>query len=118
LFVNGTAACLARRGSELRLVLSPNDNSPDRQPDRALFKLTVLAHAAQQASMSGIEDPLVAHYSKAHCQQLLRLSWLAPDILSAIVEGRQPITLTGRRLLRTANLPLIWQQQREHLGFA
>ena len=68
--------------------------------------------------MNGKENPLVAYYSKAHRQQLLRLSRLAPEILSAIVEGRQPVTLTGRRLLRAVNLPLNWQQQRELLGFA
>ena len=77
-----------------------------------------LARAAQQASLNGKKDPLVDPYSKAHRQELLRLSWLAPDILSAIVEGRRPVTLTGRRLLRTANLPLNWQQQRELFGFA
>ena len=112
------SACLARRGSEVRLIVSPDDSSPDRQPDPVLLKLVVLARTAQQAQLSGSEDPLVSHYSKAHLQQLLRISWLAPDILSAVVEGRQPVTLTGRRLLRTANMPLSWQAQRELLGFA
>lgn len=98
--------------------MSPDDSSPDRQPDPVLLKLVVLARTAQQAQLSGSEDPLVSHYSKAHLQQLLRISWLAPDILSAVLEGRQPVTLTGRRLLRTANMPLSWQAQRELLGFA
>ncbi len=110
-------ACLARRGSEVRLVISADDSSPDRQRDPVLLKLVVLARAAQHARLNGEEDGLVSHYSKPHLQQLLRISWLAPDILSAITEGRQPVTLTGRRLLRTANIPLSWQQQRELLGF-
>jgi hypothetical protein len=45
------------------------------------------------------------------------LSWLAPDILTAIAGGRQPPTLTGRRLLRAANVPLDWQEQRRFFGF-
>lgn len=111
-------ACLARRGSEVRLVVGTDDGPSEQQPDPVLLKLVVLARAAQQARISGTDDPLVSHYSKAHRQQLLRISWLAPDILSAVVEGRQPVALTGRRLLRTANIPLEWQQQRELLGFA
>ena len=110
-------ACLARHGSEVRLVISADDSSPDRQPDPVLLKLVVLARVAQQARLEGSEDTLVSYDSKAHLQQLLRHSWLAPDILSVIAEGRQPVTLTGRRLLRTANIPLSWQQQRELLGF-
>ena len=110
-------ACFARRGSEVRLVVGNDDGSAEQQPDPALLKLVVLARVAQQARLNGTDDPLVSHYSKAHLQQLLRISWLAPDILSAVVEGRQPVTLTGRRLLRTANIPLNWQQQRELLGF-
>ena len=111
-------ACLARRGSELKLVIRADDSSPERVPDPVLVKLVVLARAAQQARINGSDDPLVSHYSKAHLQQLIRISWLAPDILSAVVDGRHPATMTGRRLLRTANIPLDWQQQRELLGFA
>jgi len=33
---------------------------------------------------------MVSNYSKRHLWQLLRLNWLAPDIVTAIVEGRQP----------------------------
>ena len=111
-------ASLARRGSEVKLVIRANDGAPEREADPVLLKLVVLARAAQQARTEGREDALISHYSKAHLQQLLRISWLAPDILAAITHGTQPVTLTGRRLLRTANIPLRWQQQRELLGFA
>jgi hypothetical protein len=43
------------------------------------------------------------------------LSCLAPDIIEAIVEGKQPETLTARRLDDPA-LPLEWVQQRKVLG--
>jgi site-specific DNA recombinase len=112
------SASLARRGSEVKLVISPTDRALEREPDPVLLRLMALARAAQLARLDGRDDALVAHYSKAHLQQLLRISWLAPDILAAVTEGRQPVTLTGRRLLRTANIPLGWQQQRELLGFA
>ncbi len=78
---------IARRGAEIRIIQS-SGGSLSNAPDAVLLKLGVLARAAQQAQLSGNEEPLVAHYSKAHRQQLLCISWLAPDIVSSICEGR------------------------------
>ena len=111
-------ACLAHKGGELKLVVPVRGTEPARSPDPVLLKLVVLAHTAQQADLKGEDDELVDRYSTAHYRHLLRISWLAPDILAAIVEGRQPVTLTGRRLLRVTNLPLEWAAQRKLLGFA
>ena len=47
---------------------------------------------------------------------LVGLSCLAPEIVTAIVEGRQPPGLTARRL-RKLELPLAWEAQRRLLGF-
>ena len=49
---------------------------------------------------------------------LLRISYLAPDIVTAILDGRQPMQLNRQRLARATNLPVEWQAQREMLGFA
>jgi len=48
---------------------------------------------------------------------LAALGCLAPDIVTAIVEGRQPASLTARRL-QDIDLPLAWPDQRALLGFA
>src|SRR5262249_32735797 len=50
----------------------------------------------------------------AHVRRLLRVAYLAPDIVEAIIEGRQPRTLTGKRLLR--GIPLSWADQRDTFG--
>ncbi|MFC7498670.1 hypothetical protein ACFQRC_05490 [Enterovirga sp. GCM10030262] len=47
----------------------------------------------------------------------MRISWLAPDIIAAIVGGTQPATLTGRRLLRATDIPLAWKAQRAYFQF-
>jgi hypothetical protein len=48
-----------------------------------------------------------------------RLSYLSPEIVRAILVGRQPIELTPTRLaMLSRNLPHDWQQQRRLLGFA
>jgi len=45
------------------------------------------------------------------------LGFLAPDILTAIANGRQPVGLTATKLLRDTRLPLPWSEQRKMLGF-
>src|SRR5262249_36775925 len=50
----------------------------------------------------------------AHVRRLLRVAYLAPDIVEAIIEGRQPRTLTVKRLLR--GIPLSWADQRATFG--
>jgi len=49
--------------------------------------------------------------------RILTLGLLAPDIVEAILSGRQPIELTARRLKRTRDLPVSWAEQRRVLGF-
>jgi site-specific DNA recombinase len=49
---------------------------------------------------------------------LLRLTLLAPDITSAILEGRHPAGFTAQKLVTHAALPLAWSEQRQVLGFA
>jgi site-specific DNA recombinase len=43
---------------------------------------------------------------------------LAPDIVSAILNGRHPPELTARRLMDDTRLLLDWNEQRRCLGFA
>lgn len=86
------AATLARRGNEMRLVI-PADSSPG-EADPVLVKLVAQASAAREALITGVPDPMVSNYSKRHLWQLLRLNWLAPDIVTAIAEGRHVRVLT------------------------
>jgi DNA invertase Pin-like site-specific DNA recombinase len=109
-------ATLGRRGKELKVILI-GDDAAQGKVDPVLLKLISHAALAQECALTGKQDPIVSRYSKRHLRQLLRVSWLAPDIIAAITEGRQPSTLTGRRLLRAADLPLSWGDQRKFLGF-
>ena len=54
--------------------------------------------------------------SDAHVRRILRVGYLAPDIIEAIIEGRQPRSLTVKRLLRC--IPCAWADQRAAFGFA
>ena len=53
--------------------------------------------------------------SDAHVRRVLRFGYLAPDIVESIVEGRQPRSLTVKRLLR--GIPCAWPDQRSAFGF-
>ena len=50
--------------------------------------------------------------------RILPLAWLAPDISTAILEGRQPQHLSAKVLRSLPELPLDWVAQRQILGFA
>lgn len=47
---------------------------------------------------------------------LVRISFLAPYIVAAILEGRQPGTLTRQKLVRMKDFPLAWEAQRDVFG--
>src|ERR1700738_4189782 len=58
------------------------------------------------------------HTGGSYFTRLVRLSYLAPDITQAILDGRQPRDLTAEKLLEHSRLPLAWHDQRTVLGFA
>lgn len=111
-----------RRGHALRLILPPSMPAiPPRARDEKLVQLVAEAHAARKLVL---ENPgrAVASIAADHgrCRtrltKLVGLSCLAPDIVTAIVEGRQPAKLTAK-VLNSIDLPLCWREQRAALGF-
>ena len=55
-------------------------------------------------------------FGDEHVRRVLRIGYLAPDIIEAIVEGRQPRSMTVKRLLQ--RVPCDWADQRAAFGFA
>lgn len=109
---------LVRRGNELKLALSPDSKSAKRIADPSLLKLMAQAFAAREHLIDDAESEFVGRYSKEHLSKLARLSYLAPDIVSAIINGCQPPQISARQLLRNGNIPFDWAEQRKQLGFA
>ena len=50
--------------------------------------------------------------------RVLRLSFLAPEISKAIMQGCQPVTLTAKTLMLQGKLAPTWSNQRIQLGLA
>jgi hypothetical protein len=53
---------------------------------------------------------------RSYVSRMLRLALLAPDIVEAILWGREPSGISYRTLIR--RFPLLWSEQREILDFA
>lgn len=74
--------------------------------------------------MSGRDDSIDAMairlgLKRDYLAVLVRLSYLSPTIVRAILDGQQPVELTPTRLVSLSmNLPHDWQEQRRLLGFA
>jgi len=110
-----TPVTLKRRGIELRLVYAASDARPANR-DPHLIDLIRRGWAAWKKL--SIEERSANPAERSHLVRLARLRFLAPDITLAIIEGRQPIELTARSLLRCGELPVDWNDQRKVLGFA
>ena len=113
-------AALKRRGVEAKLIVSAR--SEVAAPDESLIALLSKAHRwrGQLAAGEVSSARQIARddgISPSEVSRTIRLAFLAPDIVKAVLDGRQPIELTPRRLMRIGELPLEWHRQRHLLGF-
>src|SRR6266478_5020989 len=113
---------LRRAGREIRMVIGGTDPFAAK-PDARLIKLLLRARRfnATLADSEGIPFAVLAQQegvSRSYFTRLVRLSYLAPDITQAILNGRQPRDFTTEKLLEHSRLPLAWHDQRIALGFA
>ncbi len=111
---------LKRRGVELRLIVGDHNRSA-AIVDLSLLKALARAHRWFDEISTGKARSLAAIAAREglavrYVGRLIRLAFLAPDIVESIVEGRQPTTLTAEALTRHIELPLSWCSQRTALG--
>jgi len=112
---------LRRAGKEMRLVV--DDGSEQPVPDAALIRLVIRAHGIRDQLLHDrsltLEEIAKSHgFVPSYATRLFRLTLLAPDIVAAVLGGRQPPELTARKLMDDTRLPLDWSEQRRALGFA
>jgi site-specific DNA recombinase len=105
------------------MVIDGTDPFAAAQPDGRLIRLLLRARRfnATLAQSEGIAFAVLAQregVSRSYFTRLVRLSYLAPDITQAILDGRQPRDLTAQKLLEHSRLPLAWHDQRTALGCA
>lgn len=101
--------------------VQPRDPEIGRKPD---YQLTILLRSARKAQalfdahreldLAGLA--LKFGRSPGYFSRLIRLNYLAPDIIAAIADGTQPPGL-DRKTLASAHIPLDWAVQRRMFGF-
>ncbi|HVV79078.1 MAG TPA: recombinase family protein [Pseudolabrys sp.] len=115
------SAQLQRVAREMKLVI--DQTKAGAMCDMALLRIIARAYDVQarlnaNRNLSVKEVSQVENVSSAYIYSLLRLRWLAPSIVSAIVNGRHPKRLNAKRLMRLSfRLSPYWSEQRALLGF-
>jgi hypothetical protein len=112
---------LQRRGGR-KLIMAPEGAAaPARKPsrDETLVKALVRAHRWRRRIESGRAKSITdlaeqEGVTDAYVCRLLPLTCLAPDIVEAILDGRQPEGLRLAEML--GNGPLSWKEQRVNWG--
>jgi DNA invertase Pin-like site-specific DNA recombinase len=117
--VLGVPARLKRAGVEMKLLI--NDAAPRRKPDRSLGRLLAQAHRFNTIVMRGNGMPITtlaaeAGVGRSYFTRILRLSFLAPDIVKTILCDRHPLDLTAKRLANNSRLAVEWTDQRALLA--
>ena len=112
---------LTRTGTAMRLV-DLGGKVALAHVDRSLINLVVQAQRwwkrlsdgqttiAALAREEGINNSWIS--------RVVRLNFLAPAIVEAILEGKQPAQLDGTTLTTGGELPVSWEEQARHLGLA
>lgn len=112
-----------RRGKALRLVI-PSTMSEDTSSlrDEKLIALIVesraiMAHITDNPDKSIPTLAAEQGRCRVRMMKVAKLACLDPDIITSILQGRQPLKLTPGQLLGV-DLPLAWGDQKRVLGFA
>ena len=114
-------ARLQRVGREMKLVVHNTEDQTIADP--GLLRIVARAHGFQERLIQDLEltVPAIASQERltiGYLSRLLRLPSLAPDVVTAIINGKHPSELSAKRLMRLAlKLPSDWAEQRKLLGF-
>ena len=112
-----------RQGGRKLIVLPEGADSslpPDSLVNSILVNAFARAHRWQGMIESGefatiTELAQAERVNRSYLRRMLRLTLLAPDMVEAILDGRQPLNLQLNHLIRPFSA--IWDEQRVHLGF-
>ncbi len=111
---------LKRAGTGMKLVVPGARNNAKCSPGLIRLLLRALAIRDRLGQNPDLTLKRIAEaegVSPSYVTRALRLAYLAPDIVTAIVDGQQPPGLTANTLMRNTRLPLRWEAQRKRLGF-
>ena len=106
---------LKKRGVETVLILGAS--APQR--DTTLINAIARSHVWMKTWRAGTSLADIASsigWTPSPLRQRMKLAFLSPAIVKAILDGRQPADLSLEKILRS-NLPLDWDRQADKFGF-
>ena len=111
---------MKKRGVELRLVIQ-NEPPSSSKADLVLLKTIARAQRWFDQLLSGQTKSLAAIAAREGLNyrfvgKIIRMAFLAPEIVEAIAEGRQPPELSSELLTKRIRLPLDWGAQKRLLN--
>ena len=109
-----------RRAGKAVIVLPNGERAIERREaliDNAMVKLIARGHRWHRQLFDGthasIEDMAKSEkISASFVSRILRLAYLSPTIVEAILDGKYPAHLTMKDLMEP--FPMDWERQREH----
>ena len=115
---------MGRRCSERKLVLAPDGTNVTTTPvcrriDNAMVKAIARAFRWRDMLENGKHATIVEiadaeTINESYVRSVLRLTLLAPDIVEAILSGRQPAGMQLDGLMK--RFPVEWRAQRDGFG--
>ena len=111
-----------RRGNDVRILIRASSPTPAKPRNEELVHMLADARAVQHLVLSKPHHTLAdlarsAGRSERVFKRMLRLSYLSPSIVQAILEGDQPPSLTVRGLHQISSIPIAWDEQRRFFQF-
>src|ERR1017187_9259959 len=108
--------CMPAGQSEIELF----SGNAGQEPNPSLTKAVARARGWYERVLEGKSSDqrsltLHAGVTERYIGKVFGCAFLAPDIVEAILEGRQPRELSFKKLC--ANIPLSWAEQRKQFGF-
>jgi site-specific DNA recombinase len=115
------SAKVKRTGMETKLLIQGASGPAHRDKDRSLLRLIGQARRLHDLVMTGYGKTIrqlaaEVGLSPSYFTRIFRLSFLAPEVTRAILQGRQPPELTASKLMLAGKLAPAWPDQRRQLG--
>jgi hypothetical protein len=116
-------ARLKRAGMETKLLIDGAGGGPRGTPDRSMLRLLAQAHRYREMMLEAQGHTMrdlarEAGVGRPYFSRVVRLGFLGPDVVKAVLRDRHPPELTAKRLSLHTKLPIAWEDQVSALGIA
>jgi DNA invertase Pin-like site-specific DNA recombinase len=116
-------ARLKRAGKETKLLIDGTGGRPQGRPDRSMLRLLAQAHRFRAMMLEAQGRTMLdlareAGVGRPYFSRIVKLGFLAPDVVKAVLRNRHPPELTAKRLSLHTKLPNAWEDQISALGIA